>query len=86
MATKPTKKGAHLAPPEHNKINKLVALSTDHLAPPKQYQLNIGIKVEKSVGGILSKAKLLPGGKLEAEQIAALFDQKVISDQGVQGH
>ena len=34
---------------------------------------------------ILSKAKLLPGGKLEAEQIVALFDQKVISGQGVQG-
>ena len=52
MDTKPTKDGAHLAPQEGSNINKLVALSTDHLAPPKQYQLNIGVRVEKSVGGI----------------------------------
>ena len=30
---------------------------------------------------ILSKAKLLPGGKLEAEQIASLFDGKVVGHQ-----
>ena len=34
---------------------------------------------------ILGKANLLPGGKLEAEQIAALFDHKVIGGQGAQG-
>ncbi len=52
MARSSKKKESHPAPPKTNNINELVALSVDHPAPPKQYQLNIGIEVEKSVGGV----------------------------------
>ena len=44
--------GPHVAPLKHNNINEVLDISTNNVAPPKQYQLDIGIEVEKSVGGI----------------------------------
>ena len=52
MARGPKKRGSQPAPKKHNDVNELAALSTDQPAPPKQYQLDIGIEVEKSVRGI----------------------------------
>ena len=53
MAKSPKKKASQVAPLKRNNVNELSAISTDHVAtPPTQYQLDIGIEVEKSVGGI----------------------------------
>ncbi len=52
MSRKRRKTGVQVAPPKESIFNMLSADSSDQVAPPKQYHLDIGIEVEKSVGGI----------------------------------
>lgn len=52
MSKKSNLKAPHPAPNKTNSINQLGKLSPDLPAPPKQFHLDVGIQVEKSVGGI----------------------------------
>ena len=52
MAKMAKRKKPHPATIKHSGVNEIAELSAAHPAPQKQYQLDIGIEVEKSVGGI----------------------------------